>query len=89
VSDEPDWELMAPVPFSLVCFRYAPSGMAEQERDRMNDEIMHAVNESGEVFLSHTKLNGRFTLRLSVGNIRTEERHVKKAWDKLRQVAGR
>jgi aromatic-L-amino-acid decarboxylase len=89
VSDDPDWELMAPVPFSLVCFRYAPSGMAEQERDRMNDEIMHAVNESGEVFLSHTKLNGRFTLRLSVGNIRTEERHVKKAWDKLRQVAGR
>ena len=87
VSDDLDWELMAPVPFSLVCFRYAPSGVSEEERDRMNDEIMHAVNESGEVFLSHTKLNGRFTLRLSVGNIRTEQRHVRAAWEKLRQVA--
>jgi aromatic-L-amino-acid decarboxylase len=84
-----DWELMAPVPFSLICFRYAPGGTSDAERDRMNETIMHAVNDGGEVFLSHTKLGGRFVLRLSVGNIRTEERHVALAWEKLREAAAR
>jgi aromatic-L-amino-acid/L-tryptophan decarboxylase len=82
-----DWELMAPVPFSLVCFRYAPSGSSDGECDRMNEAIMHAVNAGGEVFLSHTKLNGRFTLRLAIGNIRTEERHIALAWERLRAAA--
>jgi aromatic-L-amino-acid/L-tryptophan decarboxylase len=81
-----DWELMAPVPFALVCFRYAPNGTSEAERDRHNEQIMHAVNDGGEVFLSHTKLHGRFTLRLSVGNIRTEEKHLALAWEKLREA---
>ncbi len=84
-----DWELMAPVPFSLVCFRYVPRGTSEAERDRANEAIMHAVNASGDVFLSHTKLGGRFTLRLAIGNIRTEERHVALAWERLREAAGR
>jgi aromatic-L-amino-acid/L-tryptophan decarboxylase len=84
-----DWQLMAPVPFSLVCFRYAPRNTREAERDRMNEAIMHAVNDGGAVFLSHTRLGGRFTLRLSVGNIRTEERHVALAWEKLREAAAR
>ena len=84
-----DWELMAPVPFSLVCFRYAPRGASDAERDRMNEAIMHAVNAGGDVFLSHTKLRGRYTLRLSIGNIRTEERHVALAWQRLREAAAR
>jgi aromatic-L-amino-acid decarboxylase len=82
-----DWELMAPVPFSLVCFRYAPQSTSDAERDRMNETIMHAVNDGGDVFLSHTKLGGRFTLRLSIGNIRTEARHVALAWQRLREAA--
>jgi aromatic-L-amino-acid decarboxylase len=82
-----DWELMAPVPFSLVCFRYAPIGLSDEELDRRNEEIMHAVNAGGDVFLSHTKLRGRFTLRLAIGNIRTEERHVALAWQRLREAA--
>ena len=48
---------------------------------------MHAVNAGGDVFLSHTKLRGRFTLRLAIGNIRTEERHVALAWRRLREAA--
>ncbi len=82
-----DWELMAPVPFSLVCFRFAPTGADEKERDRVNEAIMHRVNAGGEVFLSHTKLHGQYTLRLAIGNIRTEERHVALAWEKLREAA--
>ena len=89
VESNPDWELMAPVPFSLVCFRYAPQRMSEQERDRANDEIMHAVNAGGDVFLSHTKLRGRLTLRLAIGNLRTEKRHVELAWSRLLSAAQR
>jgi aromatic-L-amino-acid decarboxylase len=87
IEKEKDWELMAPVPFSLVCFRYAKAGVSPEELDRRNESIMHAVNASGEVFLSHTKLNGRYALRLAIGNIRTEEKHVALAWDRLKAAA--
>ena len=87
VASDPDWELSAPVPFSLVCFRYAPPAMSEPERDRANVEILQRVNESGEVYLSHTRLNGAFVLRLAIGNIRTERRHVERAWELLRAAA--
>ncbi|HEY9226196.1 MAG TPA: pyridoxal-dependent decarboxylase [Gemmatimonadaceae bacterium] len=87
VDADPNWQLMAPVPFSLVCFRYAPPGLSDEECDRRNDEIMHAVNAGGEVFLSHTKLRGRFTLRLAIGNLRTERSHVATAWGELQAAA--
>ncbi len=84
VEREPGWELCAPTPFSLVCFRCAPPGASETECERMNTEILHRVNASGEAYLSHTRLNGRYVLRLAVGNIRTEERHLARAWELLR-----
>ena len=87
VRADADWEVMAPVPFSLVCFRHAPKGLSDAELDARNEAIMHAVNAGGDVFLSHTKLRGRFTLRLAVGNIRTEERHVALAWSRLREAS--
>ena len=87
IEQSGDWKLMAPVPFSLVCFRYAAPGVTEEVLDRKNEAIMHAVNAGGDVFLSHTKLHDRFTLRLAIGNIRTEERHVALAWQRLREAA--
>jgi aromatic-L-amino-acid decarboxylase len=87
VASSGDWKLMAPVPFSLVCFRYAPDGMSDLECDRRNEAIMHEVNAGGDIFLSHTRLHGRFTLRLAIGNIRTEERHVALAWQRLKAAA--
>ncbi|HTE45758.1 MAG TPA: pyridoxal-dependent decarboxylase, partial [Gemmatimonadaceae bacterium] len=89
VEADDKWSVMAPVPFSLVCFRYTPRGMSDAECDAKNEAIMHAVNETGEVFLSHTKLGGRFTLRLAIGNIRTEERHIALAWRLLNEAAAR
>jgi aromatic-L-amino-acid decarboxylase len=86
VERDPDWKIMAPHPFSLVCFRYAPNGVTNEEADAANQKILDAVNASGEAFLSHTKLNGRFTLRLAIGNIRTSREHVKLAWDELNEV---
>jgi aromatic-L-amino-acid/L-tryptophan decarboxylase len=87
MRDEPAWELMAPVLLSLVCFRYAPPNASEEERERLNAAILQRVNASGEAYLSHTKLNGRYVLRLAIGNIRTEERHVARAWALLRESA--
>ena len=87
VDAAPDWERLAPVPFSTVCFRWDPRGLGDQELDAANAAIMDAVNRTGEVFLSHTRLRDRFTIRLSVGNLRTEPRHVERAWALLRDAA--
>jgi aromatic-L-amino-acid decarboxylase len=93
VEASPDWELMAPVPFALVCFRAVSttrvSGWVKDETeggdglDALNEAIMHGVNATGKAFLSHTKLNGKITLRLSIGNIRTTEKHVQQVWELL------
>jgi aromatic-L-amino-acid decarboxylase len=87
VDQEDSWSLEAPVPFSAVCFRYAPNGFPASELDRANEGILDRVNASGEVFLSHTRLRGRFVLRLAIGNIRTGERQVARAWDLLREAS--
>lgn len=82
--DQGGWELTAPVPLSLVCFRYAPSGMSEEEIAVKNAQIMERVNAGGEVYLSHTKVAGKYTLRLAIGNIRTDREHIARAWSALR-----
>ncbi len=87
VHYEGGWELMAPVPLSLVCFRYAPSGASEEEIARVNAEIMERVNAGGKAYLSHTKLDGRYTLRLAIGNIRTDRSHIDLVWRELRDAA--
>jgi aromatic-L-amino-acid decarboxylase len=83
VDESHDWELLAPVPFALVCFRAAPEGV--QDFDNFNERLMNAVNETGKAYLSHTKLNDKFTLRLSIGNIRVTEDHIHKVWDLLNE----
>lgn len=87
VHFEGGWELTAPVMLSLVCFRLAPAGASEEDIARINAAIMERVNARGHAYLSHTKLNGRYTLRLSVGNIRTDREHVEHAWRELRDAA--
>jgi aromatic-L-amino-acid decarboxylase len=87
VDADPEWERVAPVPFSLVCFRCAPAGVSEADRDALNASILEHVNASGTAYLSHTKLGGRYVLRLAIGNMRTEPRHVENAWRLLREAA--
>jgi aromatic-L-amino-acid/L-tryptophan decarboxylase len=79
VRDEPGWELCAPRHFSLVCFRSDAS-------DEENEELVARLNRSGELFLSHTRLDGRYVLRLAIGNERTTEEDVRRAWEALRQA---
>jgi aromatic-L-amino-acid decarboxylase len=81
------WMLAAPVPLSLVCFRYAPSGVHDEEADALNQRILDRVNASGEAFLGPTRLNGRLVLRLAIGNVKTTEAHVARTWELLREAA--
>lgn len=80
VRGEPGWELCAPRPFSLVCFRREGS-------DEENEALLERVNATGEIFISHTRLNGRYVLRLAIGSERTTEADVRLAWDVLRREA--
>jgi len=83
VEESADWELMAPVPLGLVCFRACPTGV--ENLDKLNETIMHRVNATGRALLSHTKLNDKLTLRLAIGNIRTNETHIQKVWELLNE----
>jgi aromatic-L-amino-acid decarboxylase len=85
VQESKDWELLAPHPLALVCFRARPASFAEKDLDALNEAIMHGVNASGRALLSHTKLNDKLTLRLSIGNIRTTEAHVQQVWELLNE----
>ncbi len=91
IEDSDEWELMAPLPFALVCFRACPKlenvepAARESRLDVLNEAIMHGVNATGKALLSHTKLNDRITLRLSIGNIRTGEKHVRQVWELLNE----
>ncbi|CAN5857656.1 pyridoxal-dependent decarboxylase [soil metagenome] len=88
VDQAEGFERLAPVPFSVVCFRALPGGAGtDEEIDRFNEALLESVNQSGEVFLSHTRLNGRFVIRIAVGNLHTTEQHVRRAWDLLRRQA--
>jgi aromatic-L-amino-acid decarboxylase len=85
--DESDrFERVAPVPFSVVCFRLRARSNTVAD-DAAHARVLDAVNASGDVFLSHTKLDGRYVLRLAIGNINTEEKHVARAWELLNQAA--
>ena len=77
------WEVVAPVPFSTINFRACPPNVPADQWNAFNERLLNAVNASGEMFLSHTKLNERYVLHLAIGNIRTEEKHVVRAWELL------
>jgi aromatic-L-amino-acid decarboxylase len=95
VDAEPDFERLAPTPFSTVCLRWRPAALRGREEepdvrarlDAANERLMAAVNATGEVFLSHTRLHDRFAIRVAIGNLRTEGRHVDRAWELLRREA--
>jgi aromatic-L-amino-acid decarboxylase len=79
VRDDNQFELAAPAPLNLVCFRHRGG-------DAINQALLERLNQSGDLYLTHTKLDGRFTLRLSVGQAHTELRHVERAWKHIREA---
>ncbi|MGD0590475.1 MAG: pyridoxal-dependent decarboxylase [Bacteroidota bacterium] len=90
VDADPDFERLAPVLFSVVCFRYHPKGISDEGKlEHMNAQIIDRINTTGEAFLSHTKLNGRYTIRLAIGNIATAEKHVARVWKLVKQESAK
>jgi aromatic-L-amino-acid decarboxylase len=94
IEADPDAELLYPVPFGTVCFRLRPRRYAGLDDaasisavDALNEAVMNRVNDSGALFISHTKVAGRFVLRVAIGSIRTERRHIERAWQLLRETA--
>ncbi|HEY4612411.1 MAG TPA: pyridoxal-dependent decarboxylase [Bacteroidota bacterium] len=84
-----EFELMAPAPLSVVCFRYHPRNtqFLDSELNSLNETLLNRVNATGEVFLSHTKLHDHYVLRLAIGNLGTTEQHVRRAWELLQKYA--
>lgn len=89
VDASPRFERLAPTPLGVVCFRALLPGLDEPGLDRLNERLMEAVNATGQAFLSHTKLRGRFTLRLAVGSLRTRPEDVDACWDLLQETLSR
>jgi len=89
IDAHPDFHRVAPVPFSVVCFRWLPvdSTISDTAADAANEEILARANATGSIFLSHTRVNGRIALRMAIGHIATREEHVRRAWELLQECA--
>ncbi len=89
VEDDPDFELLAPVHVNTVCFRFRPvkGRTGEKKLETLNREIMDGINSSGKIYITHTRLAGRFCLRVSIGQTYTTREHVTGAWELIRDLA--
>lgn len=88
IVNAPDFELTIPRTMNLVCFRYKPSGIDSQEElNELNAKIMDALNKSGKIYLTHTKINGNFSMRMSIGQTNVTLDHVKNAWSLIQEMA--
>jgi aromatic-L-amino-acid decarboxylase len=87
ILKENDFEILAPVVINVVCFRYIPSGFDEKEINELNEKLDHLLNDSGKIYLSHTVLNGKYTLRMVTGQTNVTFDHVEKAWSLIKGTA--
>ena len=84
---EKDFEILAPVVINVVCFRYVPDGKNEKQLNEMNEKLNHRINDSGRIYLSHTVVNGKYTLRMVTGQTNVTMDHVEKAWELIKLTA--
>ena len=88
IDDLDNFERLAPVPLNTVCFRYHPGDINEPEDlDRINEKLLEQLNNSGEVYFTHTRLKGKFTIRFMIGQAKVTEKHVKAAWKRIVETA--
>ncbi len=87
IDTDNNFELLAPVPFSVVCFRYHPHGISDEVKlEQLNTQIIDQVNATGKAFLSHTKLHGKYTIRVAIGNLATTEKHIMNLWNLIKTI---
>jgi aromatic-L-amino-acid decarboxylase len=87
ISKETDFEILAPVILSVVCFRYNPEKYNEEQKNSLNEKLNHQLNDSGKLYLSHTVLNGLYTLRMVTAQTNVTFGHVEKAWELIKRTA--
>ncbi len=87
IVDDFNFELLAPAPLATVCFRLKPDGMDEDALNDLNKKLLEKINDSENVFLTHTTLNGKYTIRFVVGQTHTEKRHIEAAWEIIKDAA--
>lgn len=87
IREEHDFEILAPVVINVVCFRFKPSGKTAMELNEINERLHHRLNDSGKLYLSHTMLNGIYTLRMVTGQTNVKQEHVEEAWAFIKNTA--
>jgi aromatic-L-amino-acid decarboxylase len=87
IAAEPDFEILAPVILCVVCFRYHPSGFTESQINQINEKLNHELNDSGKMYLTHTVINGKYTLRMVTAQTNVTLGHVEKAWSVILETA--
>ena len=87
VAKDQDFQILAPVTINVVCFRYKPKGIKEEDLNKLNETLNHKLNDSGKVYLSHTVINGIYTLRMVTGQTNVTMEHVEKAWELIKNTA--
>ncbi|MCI0522439.1 MAG: pyridoxal-dependent decarboxylase [Bacteroidales bacterium] len=87
IGADREYRIMAPVHLNTVCFRWQPPDVTEDEADRLNEKLNHSLNDTGKIYLSHTRVEGRYILRMVTAQTTVEERHVAEAWRLIRETA--
>jgi aromatic-L-amino-acid decarboxylase len=88
IKAAPDFEILAPVSLNTICFRFKPRHIASEDQlNALNTELMERLNATGKIYLTHTKLTGRFALRFVIAQTNVEERHVLQAWEMTQKMA--
>jgi aromatic-L-amino-acid/L-tryptophan decarboxylase len=87
ITGEADFEILAPVTICVVCFRYRPHGYNEEKINSLNERLNHQLNDSGKLYLSHTVLDGKYTLRMVTAQTNVTLEHVEKAWSRIKETA--
>jgi aromatic-L-amino-acid decarboxylase len=87
IEAEEGFVLMAPVPLNTVCFRYVPREMSDERANRLNEKINHSLNDAGNIYLTHTSVDGMYVLRMVIAQTGVTERHVLKAWGMIKEYA--
>jgi len=83
-----DFEMLAPLTLNLLCFRYHPPYIRSEEKlNALNEELLHRINRDGRIYMTHTKLGGRYTLRMVIAQTHVEQRHVEEGWEEIRRHA--
>jgi aromatic-L-amino-acid decarboxylase len=89
IEAEPGFELTTPASLALLTFRYRPPGLDEAELDALNERLLHALNDDGRIYLTQTRVRGRYVIRFAIGQRTTTRQHVEAAWQLIQQTARR